>query len=387
MKDGQATAAPVTVGHTIYAFRNGGMERGVLNLVNYGDRDRFHHVILCLTQAGSFASQLTSPVCEVIELHKREGNDLRLPGRIAAAARRHQVDILHARGWPTLVETALAARLAGVRATIYGFHGKTMEDLQGIGLLRRWVQKSMIRSYQQVVTLNHGMQSDLAADCGFSEDRIQIIANGVDVDIFHPREDRCALRAAFGLPADRFIIGNVARLDPVKNHEVILRALRRLQEHQSKPIFLLIGEGPYRATLEREIEGLGVGADVRLFGYSERIPELLNCLDLYVQSSFYEGFSNTVIEAMACGIPVLATDVGGTTDLFAAGQQGFFFHPDDDKTLAALIIRMQQDSLLRRAMAQQARRHVIEHFTVRAMVRSYEAMYLRLAALSSRRRI
>jgi sugar transferase (PEP-CTERM/EpsH1 system associated) len=386
MKDGQATAAPVTVGHTIYAFRDGGMERGVLNIVNYGDRDRFHHVILCLTQAGSFASQLTSPACEVIELHKREGNDLRLPGRIAAAARRHHVDILHARGWPTLVETVLAARLAGVRATIYGFHGKTIEEIQGLGPLRRWVQKGVIRCYQRVVTLNCGMRADLAVECSLPEDRIQIIANGVDVDIFRPREDRCTLRAAFGLPVDRFIIGNVARLDPVKNHEVILRALHRLRAHQPTPFFLLIGEGHYRSALEREVERLGLSADVRLFGYSERIPELLNCLDLYIQSSFYEGFSNTVIEAMACGMPVLATDVGGTTDLFAAGQHGFFFHPEDDQTLAALIIHLQQDGALRRAMADRARRHVVEHFSVDTMVRSYEAMYLELASLASRRR-
>jgi glycosyltransferase involved in cell wall biosynthesis len=230
------------------------------------------------------------------------------------------------------------------------------------------------------------MRADLAVECSLPEDRIQIIANGVDVDTFRPREDRCPLRAAFGLPDDRFIIGNVARLDPVKNHEVILRALRRLREHQPKPFFLLIGDGCHRSALEREVERLGLSADTRLFGFSERIPELLNCLDLYVQSSFYEGFSNTVIEAMACGIPVLATDVGGTTDLFAAGQHGFFFHPQDDKTLAALITRMQQDSLLRRTIAKQARHHVVEHFSVDTMVRSYEAMYLELASLASRRR-
>lgn len=376
----------MVIGHTIYAFKDGGMERGLLNIVNYGDHDRFRHVILCLTETGAFGSWVRAPACVVVELHKKPGNDLRLPWRIAAAARRHGIDIFHARGWPTLVETALAARLAGVRATIYGFHGKTLEDLQGIGSLRRWVQKGVIRCYQRVVTLNHGMQADLAAECGLPKDRIQVIANGVDADFFRPREDRCALRAAFGLPADRFIIGNVARLDLVKNHEVILRAIRRLREYQAKPFFLLIGEGHHRSALEREITRLRVGADVRLFGYSDRIPELLNCMDLYVQSSFYEGFSNTVIEAMACGIPVLATDVGGTTDLFAAGQHGFFFHPQDDKTLAALIMRMQQDSLLRHTMAKQARRHVVEHFSVHAMVHSYEAMYLELASLVGRRR-
>jgi len=386
MKNGQSISGSVTVGHTIYAFTDGGMEQGLINLINYGDRDRFHHVILCLTQAGFFASRLTSPACEVVELRKRPGNDLRLPGRIAAAARRHRLHILHARGWPTLVETALAARLAGVSATIYGFHGKTMEDLRGISLKRRWVQRVMIRCYNRVMTLNPRMRSELAADYGLPDDRIHIIANGVDVATFRPREARGRLRAAFGLPADRFIIGNVARLDPVKNHEVILRALRRLQERGRKPFFLLVGEGSHRAVLEREIECSRLTEDVHLFGYSDRIQELLNCMDLYIQSSFYEGFSNTVLEAMACGLPVLATDVGGTADLFCEGHEGFLFRPQDDEKLAWLIMRLEGDSLLRRTMAERARRRIVEHFSVQAMVREYETMYLELAGAVNRQK-
>jgi sugar transferase (PEP-CTERM/EpsH1 system associated) len=374
------------VGHTIYAFKDGGMERGLLNIVNYGDCDRFYHVILCLSEAGAFADQLRSPACSIFEFKKRAGNDLRLPGRIAAVARRYKLNVLHARGWPTLVETALAARLARVRVTIYGFHGRTLEDLQGINLRRRWIQKVMIRSYQCVLTLNRRMQSELAAECGLSEDHIRIIANGVDVKTFRPHEDRNALRAAFGLPKDRFIIGNVARLDPVKNHEVILRALCRMRDRGLKPLFMLVGEGPHRAMLEQEIRRLQIATDVCLFGYSDRISRLLNCMDLYVQSSFYEGFSNTILEAMACGLPVLATDVGGTADLLDNGREGFLFQPADDEALAALIMRLQQDNPLRRSMAERARRRVLEHFSVHTMVRNYEVMYLELATEVNRRK-
>lgn len=360
------------------------MERGLLNIINHGDCDRFYHIVLCLTQAGAFADQLRSPACKVVELHKKAGNDLRLPGRLAAAARQYKLDILHARGWPTLVETALAAHWAGVRTTVYGFHGRTMEDLQGIGLMRRWVQKVMIRRYHRVMTLNRRMQSELAADCSLPEGRIHIIANGVDVNAFCPCADSSTLRAAFGLPLNRFIIGNVARLDPVKNHAVILRALCHVRKQGLKPLFLLVGEGPQRTVLEQEIKRLHIAADVRLFGYSDRISELLQCMDLYIQSSFYEGFSNTLLEAMACGLPVLATDVGGTADLFTDGREGFFFQPEDEETLASLISRLQQNGLLRSIMAKQARHRVVEHFSVHTMVRNYEAMYLELAAAAKR---
>lgn len=376
MRAKQSIAGRITIGHTIYAFKDGGMERGLLNLVNHSDRDRFRHVVLCLTEAGAFASQVVAPDCEVIELRKPDGNDLRLPSRIAASARQHQVDILHARGWPTLVETALAAILAGIKATIYGFHGKTMQDLQGISHARRLTQKLFVRCYQRVVTLNRRMRADLAAQCSLPENRIDIIGNGVDIDVFRPRAGRRELRVLFGLPPTRFIIGNVARLDPVKNHEVILRAIRRLHSDTCRPLVLLIGDGSHRPVLEREIERLGVAEDVRLFGYSDRVPELLNCMDVYVQPSLYEGFSNTVVEAMASGLPVLATDVGGTADLFSEEHEGLFFRPEKDEALASLIVRLQHNSSLRRAMAARARHRVVERFSIQTMVRNYETMYL-----------
>jgi len=374
----------VTVGHAIYAFHDGGMERGLLNLINYGDRLCFRHVILCLTDAGAFANLLASPNCEVVELHKKEGNDWRLPWRIAQAARRHRLNILHARGWPALVETALGARLARVPQTIYTFHGKTFEDLKGISLKRRWTQKAMIRSYRRVITLNRQMRSDLAAECSISEERIQIIANGVDVEVFRPREERQKLRAAFGLPADRLILGNVARLDPVKNHGVILRALRRLADQRLKVYFLLVGDGPHRTVLEQEIQRLGLASEVRLFGYSNRVPELLNCMDLYVQSSLYEGFSNTVLEAMACGVPILATDVGGTGDILNEGREGFFFQPDDDEKLASLIVRLTQDTERRRLLGERARHRAVEQFPIQSMVRNYQTIYQDLVRQTDR---
>src|SRR5688572_2146679 len=133
----QAMTVPVTVGHILYAFKEGGMERGLLNIINYGNSERFRHVILCLTEAGAFADRLHSPNCEVVELRKKPGHDFQIPRRIATEVRRRHIDVLHARGWPALVETAVALCLSRVRGAIYGFHGKTLDDLQGVSLKRR----------------------------------------------------------------------------------------------------------------------------------------------------------------------------------------------------------------------------------------------------------
>jgi sugar transferase (PEP-CTERM/EpsH1 system associated) len=358
------------------------MERGLLNLINYGDQDRFRHVIICLTEAGAFSKLLNSPNCRVIELRKRDGNDWRLPWWIAKAGRQHSVDIFHARGWPTLLETAIGARLAKVSATVYGFHGKTFDDLQGIGFKRRWLQKVGIRAYKNIVTLNPRMRTELAAECGVKEETIHLIANGVDVEKFRPYDDQDALRSRFGIPLDRFIIGNVARLDPVKNHDIFMRVLQRLKNRADCPCFLVVGEGSHRPALETEAARLGLDAHIRFFGYSEHIAELLNCMDLYVQPSLYEGFSNTILEAMSCGLPVLATDVGGSADLFSAGQEGFFFRPEDDETLTSLIDQLQHNSPLRYGMGRRARSRAIEHFSICRTVCQYEVMYAELIEAS-----
>jgi sugar transferase (PEP-CTERM/EpsH1 system associated) len=376
---------PIVIGHTIYAFKDGGMERGLLNIINYGDWDRFHHVIMCLTEAGAFAKRLSSPTHRVVQFNKQKGNDLKLSWRIAEKARQFQVSILHARGWPTLLETAVAARLAGVRQTIYGFHGKTLQELKGTGMKRQIAERLVVRSYDRVVTLNARMRADFAKNCGLPEDRIDLIANGVDVTTFAPRGDRHALRVKFGIPTDRFVVGNVARLDAVKNHEVILRAIARSPSQQLRPYFILVGEGPHRVGLESEIGRLGLYKDVRLFGYSDYIRELLNCMDLYIQSSFYEGFSNTVLEAMACGLPVLATDVGGTADLFSQGVEGWLFSPNDDETLASLIVQLERDPSLRNA-GLRGRQRVVQNFSVQTMVRQYESLYSDLATEKHRSR-
>lgn len=379
MKSVRSRTKRISVGHAIYSFKDGGMERGLLNVINHSDPERFRHVILCLTESGAFAEHLKAPDCLVVNLQKKEGNDVRLPKRLAAAARQHELDILHARGWPTLVETAVAALLANVTTTVYGFHGKTIDDLQGIGFVRRLAQQLFIRCYSRVITLNQLMANDFGRECGLPPDQIRIIANGVDIHHFSPRTDRSDLRARFGLSPDRLILGNVARLDPVKNHDVIIRALYRLRQHPSRPFVLLVGEGGHRPVLEEQIKALGVTEDVRLLGYSDQIPALLNCMDLYIQSSLYEGFSNTVLEAMACGVPVIATRVGGTPDLFTDGEQGFLFPSGDESALVTLITQLADSPVLRRSMADRARRHVVDRFSVNTMARNYDALYQELA--------
>lgn len=359
------------------------MERGLLNLVNYGHQDRFRHVIMCLTEAGEFSRQIKSDTCRVIEFHKKPGNDLSLPSQIAQAVRDHGISLLHARGWPTLLETALAARLAGIDATVYGFHGKTVSELAGIGVGRRLAQAVAIRLYKKVVTLNSLMKQDLASEAFLPAKRIDTIWNGVDTKLFVSVSDRRHLKSEYGLPVDRFVVGNIARLDPVKNHGAILRALAAFPPGSTRPFFLLVGDGENRQELERIIANLSLERDVCLWGYSNQTARLLSCMDVFVQSSFYEGFSNTILEAMSVGLPILATDVGGTRDILQEGEEGFFFKPDDSEGLSILLRRLIAEPGLRECLGVRARQRALRDFSIETMVAKYESLYETLALAKS----
>lgn len=371
----------IVVGHMIYAFTVGGEERELLNIIRYGNKERFLHVIVSFTEVGAFGEEAQRLGFRVLSLNKKMGNDFSLPFRIAKLISTYGVRVIHARGWATLVEAALASRLARVRGSIYAFHGRTYDDLQGRSIKRQMIQSFFVRAYDRIVTLNSLMKREFSRECRLSEDKIDVIANGIELDRFSPSSNRSALREAHGIPLDRFVIGNVGRLDPVKNHETLLRAVYGLKQRGRRPYLVIVGEGQSRAALESLIASLDLADDVRLSGFSKRIPELLNCMDLYVQSSLYEGSSHTLVEAMACGLPVVATDVGGTADLFEDGREGFRFKPRDENALLELIAKIQDDPQLRRTMGYHARDRALKLFSVEMMVKRYEQIYHELATL------
>jgi glycosyltransferase involved in cell wall biosynthesis len=373
----------IRVGHPIFAFKEGGMERSLLNLINYGNQDKFFHIIICLTDADHLADLITSKNCRIIKLQKKEGNDYTLPFAIAKIIHRHNIEILHARGWPTMVETILAAFSKKRVKTIYGFHGKTAMDLGSpLSKKRGLAQTCCAKFYDKMVTLNKAMQRELAEDCGMKNDQIAIIANGVDVAKFFPIKGKSSLREKYGLPKGSVIVGNVARLDSVKNHEVVLRTIKRLKEKNQEVFFLLVGEGERRKFLEDEVSRLQLQKNVRFFGRSNQICELINCMDIFIQSSWYEGFCNTMLEAMACGVPVLASKVGGNQDIMASEHDRFLFDPQDDSQLEDLINEFMCNPGLGSNVGDQVRHHVVEKYSIKWMVKKYEDLYSDLVGLA-----
>jgi glycosyltransferase involved in cell wall biosynthesis len=227
--------------------------------------------------------------------------------------------------------------------------------------------------------VSHQLRRDLVAHLGVPEERFEVIPNGVDVTRM-ARADRSSARRALGAPDGALVVGSVGRLVPVKNYALLLRAFGRLAASTPGPVRLvLLGDGPERATLERAAAASGIASLVQLPGHRDDVPELLVGLDVFVLPSLNEGMSNTLLEAMAAGVPVVASDVGGNREIVEDDRSGMLFPSGEEAALLERLRRLAGDPGSRARLGKAGQERVMRDFSMGAMIRSYEALYERMA--------
>jgi sugar transferase (PEP-CTERM/EpsH1 system associated) len=381
-----AAAAPLVL-HVIHHLVVGGMENGLVNLINRMPPQRLRHMIVCVEDHSDFSQRIQRPDVEVLAMHRSRIGIWSLRRRLLALCRRVAPTIVHTRG-PSGLDALLPARLAGVRHTVHGEHGWDVADLHGKSwkpvLLRR-LHAPLVSRY---VTVSKDLQRYLVERVGIAERRITQIYNGVDTDQFHPgsggREG--LFPPGFANP-EAIVVGTVGRIQPVKDQATLLRAfaelLRQQPEFAPRLRLVMVGDGPLMRDLRDLAATLRVAEKVWMPGAVSNVAELMRGMDLFVLPSLNEGISNTILEAMASGLPVIATAVGGNVELIDEGRTGRLFAPQDVPALTRLLADYVVDAQLRRQHAQAARETAVERFGLAAMVSSYLALYERLAGTAS----
>jgi sugar transferase (PEP-CTERM/EpsH1 system associated) len=230
----------------------------------------------------------------------------------------------------------------------------------------------------QFVTVSRDLGRWLVEDIGISGHKVMSICNGVDTERFSPG-GRQAARAALGIGPESIVIGTVGRLDPVKDHVGLLQAFSQLAA-DPRALLVIVGDGPTRATLAATAAGLGLGGRVRLLGERDDVPAVLTGFDIFVLSSIAEGMSNAILEAMATGLPVVATRVGGNPELVADGSSGFLVEPGSPAALADALRRYLGDPGLLARHGRAARELAQAEFSLERMVGEYGQLYGRLLA-------
>lgn len=371
-----ACAAPSWAGlrimHVVPSLQVGGLENGVVNLVNRMDPERFRHDVVCIGSEGPMASRIEQAGVSVHAIGKGQGSDYGLALKLAQVMRQCRPDVVHTRNWGA-VDGILAARMAGVPIVIHGEHGREAADPEGRNRRRNVARRLLGRWVDRFVVVSGDLARWLAEETGVPAGKVVRIMNGVDTERFRPFADKSAARAALGLPRDSFVIGSVGRLDPVKDYGTLIRAFAAVRGGGS--VLLIAGSGPCRDDLERLAARLGADASVIFPGERDDVPAVLGAMDVFVLPSIAEGMSNTILEAMASGLPVVATRVGGNPELVEDGITGTLFEPGDMEDLARLLNLYERNPALRRQHGEAGCEKAEASFSLSRMVRAYEALY------------
>lgn len=363
---------PVSVMHLVPMLRVGGMERGVAKLANSHDRQCVRPAICSfMTPDPEVAATLQEGV-PLYDLGRRDGNDPAMVWRLVRLLRKTRPDIVHAHSWGTLVEGYAASRLARIPFFVHGEHG-TLETRKRNLAIQRWVW----RRADRVLSVSARLAERMALIVGFSRERITTIPNGLDHRLYGLGR-RQEARRMLGLPPDALVVGTVGRLVEVKGHELLIEAVAELGRNGISCQLVIVGEGPLRARLEARGAQSGVNGALHLLGARNDVPMLLEALDVFALSSRSEGMSNTLQEAMASGLAIVATRVGGADELIEQGKSGLLVEPRSAPALALAIGGVLQDSTLRRALGAAARVRAREQFSLLKMTERYERLYDRV---------
>ncbi|MCK5480231.1 MAG: TIGR03088 family PEP-CTERM/XrtA system glycosyltransferase [Gammaproteobacteria bacterium] len=375
---GESGSTPLIV-HVIYHLAVGGLENGLVNLINRFPAKRYRHVIICLTDYTDFRNRIRNPDVKVYVLHKRPGKDLRIYLKLWRLFRQLRPDIVHTRNLATL-ESQLPALLAGVPHRVHGEHGRDISDIDGASRKYQLLRRLFSPMVQRYIALSHDLERYLQSRVGIPASKITHICNGVDTEKFKPAgQKRAGILPENFSGSDKIVIGTVGRMEAVKDQINLANAFIRLvNDHPEGGEHLrlvMIGDGALRGPAVSLLEEAGLGDIAWLPGERDTVPELLGAMDVFVLPSLAEGISNTILEAMATGLPIVATNVGGNSELLVDGTTGFLVPRSNPDALAAAIRRYVDDPGLRLGHGASARRRCESEFSINIMVKNYQELY------------
>lgn len=356
--------------HLLQGLEVGGMEMMLVHLLEGLDPQRFQSQVIGYDSLGPLAYRLGMSGIPTSVLRRRPGVDLRYIPRLARHLATIRPHILHLHNPTAFFYGTLAGKLARVPCIVYTEHGRDFASSK----CNKYLHRVLGRLVKRIVVVSESGRALLEAE-GVPGGRILTIHNGIEDARFQNGVDRWGMRAGLGFDREQPLIGIVARLDPIKDHASLLRAMRRVTQAHADATLLIIGDGPLRADLERQAAELGLGRSVRFLGTRDDVPELLAALDVVVLTSLSEGLSLTLLEESAAGKPMVATAVGGNAEIIEDGKTGLLVPPGDEEALAGAINGLLADPERAQAIGQEARLRFLRGFTLKRMVSQYVEVY------------
>lgn len=384
------TDARLHVLHLVYRFSSGGLENVVTQLINGLPRDRFRHTLVALTEVDPvYRSRIEVPDVQCIALDKQPGGPLPYWPRAWRLFREQAPDVLHSCNLAALDFVPMAA-LARVPRRIHAEHGWDVSDPGGSNLKNRRNRRLMRPFVQDFVAVSEQVQDYLREAIHVPASRIHLITNGVDTERFRPPAPGESWPADLPFQqGEHLLVGTVGRMDPVKDQSRLIEAFAALQSFDDEACrrarLVLVGEGPLRQALGEQVARLQVQDRVCFAGQRQDVPAVLRALDVFVLNSVTEGTSCALQEALATGMGIVATSVGGNAAVLGEGQAGLLVPPSDTPALVQGLreaLGRQLDATARQSQRTAARQRAQQAYSLQVMLGHYERLFSSAAGRS-----
>lgn len=366
------------IAHIIFRFDTGGLENGVVNLINRLPQDNYRHSII--THQGvnpEFARRVTTNNVDYYDLNKANGNDFGMYLRLNKLLKQLRPDILHTRNLATL-ECQVVGWWRRIPLRIHGEHGWDVNDIGGTNTKYQRLRRLIRPFVHQYVALSGEARDYLLHKVRVAAPRIQHICNGVDMARFTQASAPVSPVPDTPFFHQSLVFGTVGRLAEVKDQRTLIEAFvmlcRRYPEHALR--LILVGDGPMRTTLEQQVAATGLANQIWFAGDRADVPALMSKMQVFVLPSLAEGISNTFLEAMASGLPVIATNVGGNPDLMLPEHRhSHLIGARDAQGLMQAMSRYLEEPQTIARDSEQVKKHCQSHFSLANMVAKYHQLY------------
>jgi sugar transferase (PEP-CTERM/EpsH1 system associated) len=371
-------ARPLVV-HVVHRFDTGGLENGVVNLINRMAPSAYRHLVLALSTVTEFRHRVLRDDVGFIALNKPPGHGASVYPSITRLLRQLQPAVVHTRNLGPL-EMQVPAAWVGVRLRVHGEHGRDLNDLDGNNRKLQWARRLYSPAVHRYVALSRDLERYLIGRVGIAGRRITQIYNGVDTERFAPHaQGQRAIAGCPFVPGTHWLIGTVGRMQGVKHQSLLahafVRALTEQPALRERTRLVMVGDGPLRAECQQILQAAQMSDLAWLPGERSDVADVMRGLNCFVLPSLAEGISNTILEAMASALPVVATEVGGNAELVEHGRSGLVVPSGDVSALGAALLELAARPALAQTMGQAGRALALERYSLDAMVASYQKIY------------
>ncbi len=371
-----------TIGHVLHQLNRAGAEMLAADLARKL-RDRYRFIFLCLDGIGALGEELAAEGFTVVELDRKPGIDWKVANRLRTVVKQQGIHLLHAHQYTPFFYASCSRRFSVLPPILFTEHGRHYPDQRKPKrvLANRW----LIKPHDRVTAVGRFVKQALIDNEGIAEGRIKVIYNGIDPDAFPPAgaESRKRARQIIGVDDEVPLLMQVARFHSVKDHATAIRAMAQVAAGFPQAKLCLIGEGDERSHIEALVSELDIRENVIFMGARADVAALLPAADVFVLSSLSEGISVTLLEAMATGLPIAATEVGGNPEVVEHEETGLLSPRQDNEALAMNLMSLLDNADRRRAMGNKGRARLLETFTQERMHQQYTQLYSRLLGMDA----